>query len=300
MPSPVPRASELVVGPEDILCFVDETGGLSVSERQSPLFGLGAVLLWQHQMAELTDRWASMKERLFDDRTRRLHAADLPADRLHEIGSEVGAFFEDASFLRLGVTCSRKVARGPHVAALDGVFPLFIKGMLRLLKTAIAEWQSTPGRVVMILEHNDELLRVYQRAAEGTRLQLGLHGDVWTVPMVWGVLKKGEVGLEWADFVAQASHRRSVGLLKKETRQGKDFVAIFRGKNEERSFFADVNEIVTRVQTCWDVFGGFRWAGEGTIRIDIANVDGWVAMSVLDERRHVSLSETARRFGPYG
>lgn len=223
-----PVQEELVISPNDLVFYVDESGDERLSNRQHPVFAFGGVALVGVCHIEIARAWQKMKSKIFPQVSGPLHSKTHLKDRISEAKRIAVLSAMDSKQLgRFGIVITNQTLISP-----DQIMPVAC-GSLASRFATIAEgmidaglWKR-PGRVIAVFEHSSRLAPHIEQ--QFTDLALKIAGQ--TIPLEGCFMPKSISNpfLEMADFVASTVGRN----IKLQLENGRDqcnpnFQALFR------------------------------------------------------------------------
>jgi hypothetical protein len=222
---------ELALRPLCLTFFLDETGNETFADPHYPVFALGGcAMMASHLDLEIRFPWQSVKAKRFSSENYPLHAADF-RDWSPEQINAIAEFFKAGRFMRFASVIHKTTALPPGITPLQVV----ASDIITRFEEVTSRWSPRPVEVAFIHESSqrgDKLLESHIG-----KLTLLFNG-VDSVPVHQGFLekRKGESGLEVADFIVNAAGGQALGWSQKKERFRPDFQAVFNVPNYLTSF----------------------------------------------------------------
>lgn len=210
-------SQSLSVAPGCLLTFTDETGHDLFAGDQH-YYGLGSCAVPLEHYDELKFHWKRVRAIVAGDPNKPLHASDLP--RTDKAVAAVAEFFRLPRFFRLGAVATRNMTLPLSLHSAKPVIEILKKNV------AAAVSRSSCSSVALVFEQSqrgDPLL--YQQF--GT-LDLELDGKPFPVEHCIMPKSANEIGLEVADFVANACGSQARRELRKQKGFALDYQAVFQ------------------------------------------------------------------------
>jgi hypothetical protein len=196
-----PPGELLILKPNTVVFYVDESGDQQLNDQQHPIFAFGGVACSFDFHFPIARGWQAMKAKNFPQVKGALHAKTHLRDRLSETKRlAVLNAMPDEQLGRFGT-----VITSSTVVPLEWVFTVactelamgfasVTEGMIQL-----GQWK-VPGRVVAVFEHSTPLAKHIEQHFTGLELEVGGHA----IPVEGSFMPKSVVNpfLEMADFVA--------------------------------------------------------------------------------------------------
>lgn len=237
----VPPPNSLVIGDQDLLVFIDETGHEDIT-NSARLFGVGGIIVYGAAYAQAVEQpWKAIRTQLALLPDQPLHAASdfkLYNSALPQLAN----FFEQGAFVRhVSIVTPRTTSNfNPFITATcAGLVRNVGRALVSALKTVVV------SRVVYILEHSERLHTEYAKLVGPTGPTLiGADGRRHVFPQFWGALRKSSCtpGLEVADFVLHAAQAQVRAKAENpQAKDRKDFHAVFRSVPSHFVEYMEIN-----------------------------------------------------------
>ena len=213
----VDTPQELTVAPGCLLTFTDDTGHEQFAGDQ-PYYGLGSCAVPLEYYDELKFHWKRVRAIVTGDPNKPLHASELP--RTDKAVAAVAEFFRLPRFFRLGAVATSNMTLPTSLHTAKPVIEILKKNV------AAAVSRSSCSSVALVFERSqrgDPLL--YEQF--GT-LDLELDGKPFPVEHFIMPKSANEIGLEVADFVANACGSQARRELRKQKGFALDYQAVFQ------------------------------------------------------------------------
>lgn len=238
-----PPPNSLVVGDEDLIVFIDETGHEDIA-ASGQVFGVGGIIVHGSAYAQaVVEPWYAIRAKLALAPNVPLHAA-TDMKTYGPVLPDLAAFFTTGSFVRhVAVITSRTQSNfSPFATATCAGM---VRNVGRALVSALRAGLPV-SRVVYVIEHSERLHAEYAKLVGPTGPTLvAADGSRRSFAHQWAALRKAscESGLEVSDFVlhaAQAQVRRRA--LDPAAPERKDYHAVFRSVPPDFVQYMEINE----------------------------------------------------------
>jgi hypothetical protein len=211
----------LLVRPDCLMFFIDETGHEAFADPKYPVFGIGGCAVMAGAVdTVLKQPWRAMKAKHFGGADVPLHASDLRTPTPEQLLA-LSSFFREQQFGRFAVTIT------PACRLPAGIAPYHI------VSAAIRKrWEELTPR---FHPQPVELAFLHEASARGDALvqryfsDTVAHIDGKRVPVHLGIMPKsaGDEALEVADFIVQAAGRQAIRWDGGDRRFRLDFQSVF-------------------------------------------------------------------------
>jgi hypothetical protein len=223
---------QLLVRPDCLMFFCDDTGHEDFCDPQFPVFGIGGCGIMAGAIEPVLKRpWQAMKARHFAGANARLHASDLRNPTQPQLDA-LNQFFRQQEFCRFGVTITSS-CKLPNGISAHQVVSLSLR---RRWEELTPRFRPTPTEVAFIFEASERGDALVQRHFRDITVAI----DGVTVPIHLGIMPKwaGDEALEVADFIVQAAGRQARRWDTGDSRFRRDFQAVFHANRLWSSFNA--------------------------------------------------------------
>lgn len=217
-------AVSLTLNPTDLLVYLDETGGETMSDPEYPIFGIGGCAVTGDKYLEAIERpWKDLKTRYFGSVDQPLHASQI--DTSNKIGIRaLGDFFRRNTFARFATVFTKETQIEPPQTSRYLAISLVIRQQLeRLIKASsfyrlVLVFESSSRGNPFVREHFSDIVPV-----------LDMPGGPQRAPVERCFMSKGlcHAPLEVADFVLHAAGCQALGMVKRRGLFRKDFETVF-------------------------------------------------------------------------
>lgn len=239
-PPPIGPSGELILSPETLVFFIDDTGHERLVPDQ-PIYGLGGCGVMARDLdIALNAPWRDVRRLVTGSTDAPLHAAQFSMSPAPDHIKAVAAFFAGGCFARIGATIDIGASVVPEIDHLTIVARTLMNRIVD-----VARW--TPFReVAIVFEASQRADALIEAALQG----IGLEADGQKVPLHCAFMPKsaGEPGLEVADFIMHSIGRQTRHALKRRTARVflPDFEATFHGQDSKLVSFMHVAGVVPR------------------------------------------------------
>jgi len=223
---------QLLVHPNCLMFFCDDTGHEDFQDRNFPVFGIGGCGIMAGAIEPvLKQPWRAMKAAHFGGPDVPLHASELR----HPTQSQLDAlnrFFREQEFCRFGVTITPTCKLPAGVTAYHTVSRSLHKRWEELTPRV----RPTPTEVAFIFEASERGDALVQRYFSD--IVVTIAGN--RVPIHLGIMPKwaGDEALEVADFIVHTAGTQARNWDTGDERLRRDFKAIFHANPLWQSFSA--------------------------------------------------------------
>jgi Protein of unknown function (DUF3800) len=235
-----PSAELLILKPNTLVFYVDESGDERLNDKQHPIFAFGGVACSFDFHLPIARAWQAMKAENFPQVDGPLHANTHLRDRLSETRRQaVLTGMAHPKLARFGT-----VITSSTVVPLDWIFTVACMELAKRF-ASVAEgmmqlglWKVS-GRVVAVFEHSTRLAKHFEQHFTGLVLEVGGH----SIPVEGSFMPKSVVNpfLEMADFVASAIGKNVKHQQKSDPSACTDnFQALFRKIGPPLAAYAEV------------------------------------------------------------
>jgi hypothetical protein len=232
--SPLAAAHELILSPEALVFFIDDTGHERLVQDQ-PIYGLGGCGVMGRDLdAALNTPWREVRRLVTGSTDAPLHAAKFSRSADPEHIKEVAAFFASGRFARIGATIDTGASVLGDIDHLTIVARVLMNRIVE-----VARWMPF-HQLAIVFEASQRANALIEAALQG----IGLEADGQKVPLHCAFMPKsaGEPGLEVADFIMHAIGRQTRHTLKHPGEKSllPDFAATFHGQDRRLVSFMHV------------------------------------------------------------
>lgn len=221
---------KLLLHPNTLVFFVDETGQESLLDPAYPVFGYAGITMYAGLIDELIrEPWRELKDQHFDGRHAPLHAAKLRSLSPNQMEA-LGRFFLTGRFGRFGVavTANSKLPAGAEPLQ---IMPSLIRNRWQFLLDRVRPQPEQLAIIHESSERGDMLVDAFFGPTEAT-----LEGRPLPVQHAFIPKSAGDEAMEVADFVAHALGREAFRLhFRPHSTRRKDFEAVFTNAGDRSS-----------------------------------------------------------------
>lgn len=221
---------KLLLHPNTLVFFVDETGHESLADPAYPVFGYAGITMYAGLIDELVrEPWRELKDNHFSGRDSALHASKLRSLTTEQM-TALGDFFHTGRFGRFGVAITTKSKLPPDAEPLQ-IIPSLTRN----------RWQSLLDRVRPQPEH---LAIIHESSERGDIFVNAFFGPTQAtledrpIPVQHAFIPKsaGDEAMEVADFVAHALGREAFRVhFRSDLKRRRDFEAVFTNASDRSS-----------------------------------------------------------------
>jgi Protein of unknown function (DUF3800) len=237
--------SNLLIQPNTLVLYIDDTGDERLSNKQYPIFAFGGVACVAEHHDRIAQSWQAMKAAKFPQVSGPLHANTHLRDRLTDTRRRaVLAAVDYKQLARFGTVITSRT-----IVPLDKVVPVAC-GALHNRITSVAEgmiklglWHPVGGQVVAMFEESARLAKQIE-AGFGDRT---IRAGAFTIPIEGCFMPKSAANpfLEMADFVANTIGKN----IKHQHQHGpsactENFQALFRDVGPPLADYVETSEVV--------------------------------------------------------
>jgi Protein of unknown function (DUF3800) len=238
----------LLIPPNSLVCYVDDSGDERLGDRKHPLFAFGGVACVSELHASIAARWKSMKAEVFPQVTGPLHAkTHLREGRLSE--SRRAAVIDATApgqLGRFGVLVTNETA--VRIEQIVQVACLSLVKRLNQTAVGIKQlglWKPTPtNQIILIFEESSRLGAGIERYLSGAHCDI----DGLSIPLAGCFMPKSVANpfLEMADFVVNTI-ARNVKYQQSNDRQDctPNFKALFRDVARPLASYIEITSVLS-------------------------------------------------------
>ena len=223
---------ELLVRPDCLMFFCDDTGHEDFRDPRFPLFGIGGCAIMAGAIEQvLRGPWRSMKAEHFGSPDVPLHASDLNTPTQPQLDA-LDRFFREQEFCRFGVTITPTCKLPTGITA----YHVVSRSLRKRWEELTPRVRPTPTEVAFIFEASERGDALVQRYFSD--IVVTIAGA--RVPIHLGIMPKwaGDEALEVADFVVHAAGRQGRRWDTGDERFRLDFKSVFHANPLWSSFHA--------------------------------------------------------------
>ena len=215
----------LVLSPDTLVVFVDETGNEDYSDPKNPTFGRGgcAVLGGEEYETLIKKPWRKLKREKLGGATKPFHAAEFGQSRPTKAQiTRINRFLQQR-FWRFAVMSDARTALPPGIDGHRAISLVTIKFVTRL----VANYDGI-NSVALVFEASDRGNELVKRDFDLATMDLiNRSGSRVEVEGVFMEKKFNEPGLEVADLVAHTAGRQRRHQLAGKSGVAKDFEQMY-------------------------------------------------------------------------
>ena len=223
---------KLLVRPDCLMFFCDDTGHEDFRDRSFPVFGIGGCAVMAGAIEPVLKRpWRELKAEHFGDPDVALHASALRNPTQAQLDA-LNRFFREQEFCRFGVTIT------PNCKLPTGLttYHVVSRSLHKRWEELTPRFRPIPAEVAFIFEASERGDALVQRYFSD--IVVTIAGS--RVPIHLGIKPKwaGDEALEVADFIVQAAGRQARRWDTGDERFRRDFESVFQANPLWSSFNA--------------------------------------------------------------
>ena len=222
--------------PGDLVVFLDETGHETFDDHRFPVFGFGGIVVAADRLdSDVRFPWRKLRRTILGSDERPLHASGLDRRQRAQYAPEIGKFFLNGRFARIGVSCSNQSVLPTSHSALQCTLASLKQRIVHIFKFTNAR------RLVVIFEATHRIAKGIQEGFGEFKLS---EGDS-SIPVEMAFMPKAanEPGLEAADFVAHAIGHHAHPKRRAQSSYGRDFKSIFHDRDQREVSYIHIEKV---------------------------------------------------------
>lgn len=230
------RETELVLPPNSLAVFIDETGHEQLPNGHM-VYGIGGCAVLEQDLERLLRApWKAIRKALLGNEADQLHASAISRTLSGDKKALIGDFFKNTPFMRIAVAVTAKTIIPERMDRLRFMAPSLAQRILNVFKWTRAETIS------LIFESNERADLEINRAFGS--IKIGEDGN--EIPFKGYFMPKsvGDPALEIADFIMHAVHGLAYDIANgRDGYARRDFRAVFQTSDKKLSDFMLIEKV---------------------------------------------------------